>query len=223
MLPYFALFGFFAVPAVTTATKAAGARDRGLWLGALVLVLAIGLRLEVGGDWYVYLRLFRGLQTAELGTVLGNSDPAYSLVSWTVAQLGLRIWAVNLVCAAIFTYGLISLARLQPNPWLALLVSVPYLVIVVAMGYTRQSAALGLLMVALSHQVRGNPLRMIVSLLIAAAFHKSAVITIPLEPAEQIVDQLALLRGHRRSLHIVGRMITNDLGGFWIGGSGGRD
>src|SRR3569623_1148126 len=43
------------------------------------------------------------------------------------------------------------------------------------------------------------------------------------EPAEQIVDQLALLRGHRRSLHIVGRMITNDLGGFWIGGSGGRD
>ena len=34
--------------------------------------------------------------------------------------------------------------RRQPMPWLGLLVAIPYLVIVVGMGYSRQAIALGL-------------------------------------------------------------------------------
>lgn len=47
-------------------------------------------------------------------------------------------------------------ARSQPDPWLAVLVAVPYLVIVVAMGYSRQAVAIGILLAGLGRLERGG-------------------------------------------------------------------
>ena len=77
--------------------------------------------------------------------------------------------------------GLVSFARLQPRPWLAILVAVPYLVIVVAMGYSRQACAIGLAMlglVALSRD-RSN-VKFVIWIGLAATFHKSAVLLVPI-------------------------------------------
>ena len=151
-----------------------------LLLCGLIVVCAVGLRIEVGGDWYTYLGIFNYIKVRSLGWAVGVTDPGYAFVNWLVGRMGLRIWAVNLICASFFTVGLISLCRLQPKPLLALLAAIPYLVIVVAMGYTRQSAAIGLLMLGLSQYLRRATFRMLLSLLLAAAFHKSAVIVIPM-------------------------------------------
>jgi hypothetical protein len=51
---------------------------------------------------------------------------------------------------------------------------------VVAMGYTRQAAALGLVMLALLSYFRGATIRMTVFAALAVTFHRSAVIVIPL-------------------------------------------
>jgi hypothetical protein len=48
------------------------------------------------------------------------------------------------------------------------------------MGYTRQAAALGLIMAALPQYFRGRLWRVALALVVAAAFHKSAIIVIPL-------------------------------------------
>ena len=53
------------------------------------------------------------------------------------------------MAGAIFAIGLVVFCRNLPRPWLALAVAVPYLVIVVAMGYSRQGVALGLAMLGL--------------------------------------------------------------------------
>jgi hypothetical protein len=151
-----------------------------LVLCGLILVCAVGLRIEVGGDWYSYLRIFNFIKVRSLGFAVRSTDPGYAFLNWEVGRMGLGIWAVNLICASIFTFGLISLCRLQPKPLLALLAALPYLVIVVAMGYTRQSAAIGLLMLGLSQYLRRATFRMLLSLLLAASFHKSAVIVIPM-------------------------------------------
>ena len=134
----------------------------------------------MGGDWYVYLRTFNRLANADLNTALSSTDSGYGFVNWIVGQLGLRIWGVNVVCALIFTAGLLRLAREQPNPRLALATAIPYLVIVVAMGYTRQSVALGFIMLGLSQFLRGATVSMLISFALATAFHKSAVIVIPI-------------------------------------------
>lgn len=159
--------------------------------GGLVLVVVIGLRRDVGADWTNYERIFDAIRTWGAMRSLASADPAYAFTNWAAARLGLDIWAVNLVCAGIFTYGLLRFCRDQPNPPLAVLVAVPYLVIVVAMGFTRQGAALGLVMLALTHYFRGSVGRMTLCLAFAVAFHKSAIIVIPL---------LALASSRRRVL-----------------------
>jgi hypothetical protein len=140
----------------------------------------IGLRFQVGGDWVSYEEIYLGLSYADLGYVLRGSDPGYAFVNWLAAQMGLGIWFVNMVCAVIFTWGLMRFLRREPNPWLGGLIAVPYLVIVVAMGYTRQGVAIGLILAGLSVVGRGSLLRFALYILLATSFHKSAIIVLPL-------------------------------------------
>jgi hypothetical protein len=90
------------------------------------------------------------------------------------------IFGVNLFGGAIFAFGLVIFCRRQPRPWLALAIAVPYLVIVVAMGYSRQGIALGLAMLGLVALSDGSVLRFVMWMALAATFHKSAVVLLPI-------------------------------------------
>jgi hypothetical protein len=59
-------------------------------------------------------------------------------------------------------------------------VAVPYLITVVAMGYTRQGVAIGIAMVAMTALGRGSIFRFVLWIALAATFHKSAVILLPM-------------------------------------------
>lgn len=183
MLPYWMLLflpALLAVGQVRPARRLDPLWPAAWWAVFLVLVLAIGLRHQVGGDWEAYLlHMALGYDSTLLEAVT-NKDPAYGLVNWAVARLGGNIYAVNTLCALIFAWGLVRFCRMQPRPWLALVVAVPYLVIVVAMGYTRQGTAIGLVMAGLVSLARGSTLRFVLWVALAASFHKSAVILIPL-------------------------------------------
>ena len=178
MFPYLILFGFFATGAIAAGTRPHGYYPRAFVVAWLVLVVAIGLRYQVGCDWGPYEMLLARAK-ASFGTAARITDPAYGILNWAVGSLGLGLWAVDTVCAAIFTAGLVTFARAQPNPPLAMLVAVPYLIIVVAMGYTRQSAALGLIMAAIPRYERGEMLAVLVRLFAASAFHLTAVVIFP--------------------------------------------
>lgn len=183
MLPYWLLFSVFAVGAVASADDRRQNPNAGLLFvaAAAAVVLMIGLRYQVGGDWGAYLRMFQYMRFVELSGVFSipGSEPAYSAISWISYQLGLGIWAVNLTCAAILTWGLLRLARHQPRPWLALVVAIPFLVIVVGMGYTRQSAALGLFMLGLALLIEKRLVWAVFVIIIGATFHTSALVTLP--------------------------------------------
>jgi hypothetical protein len=140
----------------------------------------VGLRFEVGGDWYNYLEIFAYYQYRDLGDVLFASDPGFSFLNWLAQELGYDIWFVNSICAAIFMWGLVKFARQQPNPWLVFVVAVPYLVIVVGMGYTRQAVAIGFILAGLSIFSKETMLKFAIYIACAAAFHKTAVIILPL-------------------------------------------
>lgn len=182
MLPYWLLFAIYA--SGTFASRRGAFEGRQLTpmflLVGLATALMIGLRWQVGGDWRPYIDLFHRIQLLEFSQAIFLSDPGYSFLNWIVAWLGADFWLVNLIGGVIFSFGLGLFARGQPNPWLTALVAVPYLVIVVAMGYTRQGIAIGLVMVALSDQYRTSTLRFIVFVILAASFHKSAIIVVPL-------------------------------------------
>ncbi|MCY7338972.1 MAG: EpsG family protein [Sphingomonas bacterium] len=193
MFVYWLIFAIFAVGALGQGDPTA--RRRGapvmLILAALLLALVIGLRYQVGGDWGAYERMFSIDGYQSLDDTLFVTDPAYHLINTAVAKVGGEIWLVNLVCGLIFVWGLTRFAATLPDRWLAMLVAVPYLIVVVAMGYTRQAVAIGLIMAGLAAIHRGASIpRFSLYVLGAALFHKTAVVGL----------LLVLLKGKRNLL-----------------------
>jgi hypothetical protein len=146
----------------------------------ITLAFAIGLRQEVGADWFYYQYAF----DLALGETIENNlvvtDPAYALLSWVGGNIWGGIYIVNFACALFFSWGLVVFCHTQPRPWLALLIAVPYLVTVVAMGYTRQGVAIGIAMMGISALMGGGVFRFVLWVALAATFHKSAIILLPL-------------------------------------------
>lgn len=120
-----------------------------LLLLVALYTLIIGFRHQVGGDWENYLIIYNQAGVLGFFEFLSFTEPGYALVNWISYKIGGGIYLVNLVCGALFMYGLWKFCSREPNPILAFLIAVPYLVIVVAMGYTRQSVAIGLVLLAM--------------------------------------------------------------------------
>lgn len=184
MIPYWILFAIPAVAALLEQPTGGGRhkfRTLGFTLVLLFIGLMIGLRYEVGGDWLNYLAYLLSADFAAFSEIWDAGDPGYGLLNWLASRWDGGVWQVNLVCGLIFAAGLFAFCRYQPRPWLALTVAVPYLVIVVAMGYTRQGAAIGLAMIGLVALARRRgPLHFVLWVVLAATFHKSAVLLIPI-------------------------------------------
>lgn len=196
MVPYWILFLLPAWLAVTRLRPEQTRTTRwpGFWRVAFVLlVLMIGLRHEVGADWETYAEYVRLAYFDSFDQAVLQSDPAYSLLNWLAAHLDLGPYFVNTAGAALFAWGLVVFCRAQPRPWLALVVAMPYLVTVVAMGYTRQGVAIGLVMLGLVALSDRKIPRFVVFVVLAATFHKSAVILMP----------LAVLAGSKRRIWTV--------------------
>ena len=184
MLPFWILFAYFAVAAaLDPGRRAPGekAPRTALLVGILLMTLMIGTRFKVGGDWRAYEFMFSFVAHMSFERALEFGDPGYQAINWIVQQWNGEIWWVNLFSAAIFARGLARLCQNQPLPLLAVLVAVPYLIIVVAMGYTRQSIAIGILMAGLASLGRGGSvIRFALYVAVAALFHKTAVLVLPL-------------------------------------------
>jgi len=180
LLVYWLLIGTFAIIALIEQNDQTRRRSPlVLALGGSVIALIIGLRFEVGGDWYAYERMYSHAAFTSLKDSLGEGDPAYQLVNWIVQRINGDIWLVNLTCGMIFSWGLVRFARTQANPWAVMLVATPYLIIVVAMGYSRQGVAIGILMAGLASLLRGASIpKFALYVLMAALFHKTAIVAL---------------------------------------------
>ena len=208
MLPYWLLFGLIAWLALQHVQPRAAGAPAAAWNQEwgtvfVVLVLMIGLRHEVGADWFSYITHVELLEHEPfLAIIDGQGDVGYSALNWLGANLFGGVYLVNVVCALLFTGGLLMYCRTQPRPWLALVVATPYLIIVVAMGYTRQGVAIGIALLGFAALQRGRLFNFLGWIAVAALFHKSAVILVP----------VAVFSGyHRRWLAFAGIALTAPL------------
>ena len=142
----------------------------------LITIFFIGFRHENGVDWYTYIYIFDVNKLLPLKEALLISDAGYDLINWISSKFDLDIHIINLSCAFLFVWGLFVFCRAQSRPWLALTVAVPYLLIVVGMNYTRQSVAIGFIMLALLAILEKKQLKFIAYITAASLFHKTALI-----------------------------------------------
>ena len=152
------------------------------WLFGIVLAILIGYRHEVGGDWFRYVDTAYGIQKGVSFDFSSfyTGDYAYRLIHWISVNYLNGIYATNLICAVFFVAGLLRFSRAMSIPWIALFVSIQFLVIVVSMGYTRQAAAIGFLMWGLVDLINGKNIRFYVLVIIGSLFHFTSLIMLPI-------------------------------------------
>jgi hypothetical protein len=185
MLIYWLLFAYPALLALayptTSRPSSRNAAQLLAFAGFVVFYsLVAGLRYEIGGDWGNYQEIYDDIATDSLSYAVTLTDPLYGLTNWLSAQAGLSMYFVNGVCAFLLVIGVVRIAGSFRDPWLAVTMAVPYLLIVVGLGYIRQGAAIGMLLMAIATFERGKVIRTIVYLLIGVGFHTTAVMVFPL-------------------------------------------
>lgn len=186
MWPYWVMYLFPAAMACVELSHRTRSKDvvrmpRMEWMavwGALTLI--VGLRHKVGGDWFNYQRNFEENFNQDFSEALKGDDPGYRLLEWLSAQLGWDMHGVNFLSAIVFSYGLVVFCRMLPRPWLGLALAVPYLVIVMGMGYSRQGIALGCIMASLVALGQRRTATFVIWAVVGATFHKSAVLLLPI-------------------------------------------
>ena len=186
MLPYLLSWGLFASASLGNARQITSSTLLAL---GLFLTLLVGLREQVGGDWGSYLPYVErsiGLPFAE---IFAADEPGYGLINWIGANWGGGVYLVNTACGLVFTIGLLLFCRAQPRPWLALTLAFPYLITVVAMGYSRQAVAIGLEMLALLALQRDRLLAFLAWIALAATFHRTVLVLLIL-PASTLSGSL---------------------------------
>lgn len=156
----------------------------------LFLTVFVGYRYEVGVDWPTYALIFSDISRMSLKEAIVYSDPAYSIVNWAISRANGQVWHVNLICAALFAFGLIRFCSVLPRPGLALTVLVPILIISTAMGYTRQATSIGFIMLAFVDFRTATNWKWILWLTAAVLFHRSAIFAFPIFAAAAANDKL---------------------------------
>ena len=174
-------------------TNRSTARRFGLFALFILFSTLIGLRYETGGDWGSYQVMVEKIGAESFWPSLSLSDPGFAAVSWLSSQLGFGLNGPTSFCGVILMYGLVRFARDLPDPWLAIVAAVPYLLIVVGMGYIRQGAAIGFILLALRQFDKGRIPRFLVRLGLALLFHISAICVLPLAGIVILRQRRALL------------------------------
>jgi len=179
MFSYAFLYILSSVFAISIANRKVIRSSTIVWsFTGILLTIFIGWRHHVGGDWNNYLRRFQQIADFSFSETIAKSDPGYQFIVYVMNDWGFSIYAVNFLSAILFVTGLIAFLRKELNPWLGLTVAIPYLIIVVSMGYTRQGVAVGLVMWGLASLERKKFVKFLIFIALATSFHKSAVLMI---------------------------------------------
>ena len=183
MLVYWAMFAVPALSAFLGDAQQPGALRRqqvGLGLLLLAFVILVGARYEVGGDWFAYEEIVEFVRHEKLSTSLEHGDPGFQIVTWVMTRLGFGSVGPSSFCGAILIYGIWRFIKPMPDPWLALTAAVPYLIIVVGMGYVRQGAAIGFILLAILQFEQSRWFHFCKWFALAVMFHVSSLAVLPI-------------------------------------------
>jgi hypothetical protein len=173
MTPYFVLMLPPVIFSVLRVDR--GLRDYLLAAFFVFMFLFIGYRFSVGMDWNNYVYKINNMRLHDFSIVFSYSEIASNAVIWLASRTALGIVTLNLVAGFIMCVGLLIFVRATENPWLTLVVTIPYYVIVV-MSASRQSMAIFIIFALYALWNRVSLAAKVATIFVAALFHTSAFV-----------------------------------------------
>ena len=102
----------FSIPAIFSLVRIDSYKNlsKFLWsIFTILLIVFLGFRFEVGGDWGVYrLNFFETAKKFDFYDYDIRSDYLFELLSWIIHFFGFNFITLNLICSAIFIYAIAS-------------------------------------------------------------------------------------------------------------------
>jgi len=171
MYPYFAML---AVPGGLALT---GRRAGPLWflLISFAYFVMIAFRFQVGMDWNNYVDIYGMKKGWTLTKFIFSREPGFGLLIWISARSGLGVILLNAVSGVVFCWGFFGVARRCREPWLAVSIATPLLVVAFAMSGVRQALAAGILFHLVAHWEDRRTSQRLLLVALASAFHFSAI------------------------------------------------
>ncbi len=178
MWPYIAISGTAYIGGVVSVLNRRMSLIGLCLLGLFAAALSgfIGLRQEVGKDWFQYLHIFDTIAAMPLSDALSYTDPGYAALNWLSYHVGFGTTGVFLACAIALVVGVVMLAVKTPYPWIAVAVTMPHIVTVMAMDHVRQTTALAFILIGLALLARDKIWPFLACVVIGALFHRTGII-----------------------------------------------
>lgn len=155
MYPYFIqlfiLIYFFYKNETSSKFSFYKVNSKKLLIANLIFVsIFIGFRESVGGDWYNYLNIYNESKNLDFFLNVYKRYGIYSFFGLTFGNLNIPVNFTNYIYSSIFIYGIYEFIKTDRNPYFSLIIFFPIFLIIVGMGFTRQSAAIGIYLYLIS-------------------------------------------------------------------------
>ena len=144
------------------------------YLFFFILFCFTAFRYEIGCDWFNYEGMFGAARKVELSTILIKRDSLYWLLMKAAHYFNLPYPSINFFTSLLFFIGIYAVAKRQPNPLAFLAFIYPILIVNMPMSAVRQSAAIGMICLALIAIIDKRPKWFLLWVTIATGFHISA-------------------------------------------------
>lgn len=146
------------------------------------LIIFIGLRDGLT-DYFLYLKMFNEFKSKTLSEINFQnltSSYAYDLLSWGLGRLKIGYTGIMLINAILTVYVIDRFGEYIKNKWICFLMFYPIGILVMSMGYVRQSYAFYIVILALLNLINQKNYYFYFQIILATLFHKSAIIFLPL-------------------------------------------
>lgn len=139
----------------------------------ILFISIIGLRKEVGVDWFAYTDMFRRLVSEPF--VYNSNELLYKYLNVLSYYAGFGLGMVVFITTVIFAWCSLKGPRIiNINPYYFFAVVAAYYFVMASLNFIRQGAALALMVVAFSYLINGEKLKFVIFTTIAGLFHTSA-------------------------------------------------
>ena len=173
MLPYYLMIG---VPGLFALYPKRGLHTQVMLAFTFVMFVAIiGLRYDIGPDWFAYTTHFERYGNMAIGELIAEGEFGWSLLVLLVDETGWGMTGMTMIAAIVYCLGVFAIARVCQEPMLAVVAAVPYLSIAVAMSGMRQAMAMGFIFLILAKWYRWPLTAKLSLILLASTFHFSAL------------------------------------------------
>lgn len=182
MLAYWIIFSFISFLSISPINIEKNIKFFFKYIFLFFLIIFIGFRHDVGGDWDIYKFDFKNnIEYFNIYELSYVRDFGFELLSYIIFKLQFDVYSLNIILAIIFIHCLNKFNILfSGNYWLAYVIAFPYLITVVSMGYSRQATAFAFILLSICEIKTKNMFKFFIFSIIALLFHKSAAILLPI-------------------------------------------